>query len=1264
MDRDQPNGRPQWKFTIFAQDEGGDGLVGYSEVQVNLKDINDNAPIFPLGVYMANVTENGTVGLHVMKIAAVDYDDPNEGGNAKLVYSIEKNVIEEETGFPIFEIEPNTGIIKTAVCCLDREKTPDYSIQVVAMDGGGLKGTGTASIKVKDINDMPPHFVKDEWITEVDETNDTALPLHSILTVTVHDEDESNNFTYKIIENSGYGANKFEMVKGADGTGSLRIKEALDFEDPMQRNGFRFRIQVKDKDVGNKSDSYHRDTSWVVVKLRDVNDNIPVFEKNVSEVHILENVKVGKIIQSFRAFDADNGGKSKITYTIDRASDRGRHFYINDKGSVIIQRPLDREKLSRHEVKILATDDGVPSKSATAHLIVIVKDVNDNAPTFLEDYRPILPEHVPSQMVAEIRAKDEDDHSMKNGPPYKFYMDPSADETILASFKVEQVAYKTNESENMAFVYSLGTFDREYQKEYMIPIIIKDSGTPPLLGTSTLTVTIGDINDNKMQPGIKNIYVYNYQGQSYDFDIGKVFVHDADDWDLFDKIVKWETSEHPRFKLNEKTGMVQLRQGIKQGTYKLKFKVSDYKHNQFNVSSSFNVMVQEISHSSVMNSGSIRFEGLTDEDFIREWDYKVHTSKKSIKDYLKDKLVELFKTDKESVNIFSVQQSQNKPSSVDIMFTVQDPNINSVNMNGIILLHKSEIENHLGINITMAGINECLQENKKCEGSCTNSLEIKKNPYLVDANTTALVGVRAKFIPNCVCEAKNSKVESCRSNPCYNGGICIDNKHGITCSCPAGYGGPRCQQTQRSFQGKGWAWFPSLEMCDKSHLSFEFITRSANGLFLYNGPIILPKAYEEILSDFVSVELQNGIPRLLIDFGSGTLELKITTKISLDDGEWHRLDIFWDTENVKMILDYCKSAEVKKIENGSLSELDYTNCQVQGIVPLFNEYLNVNTPLQLGGAYIEEFDKMQYFWRHTPNIDGFNGCLKNIIFNSKLYDLAHPGLQQNSVAGCPQTDELCNQDENTARCWYSGSCAATYSSADCKCKSGWTGPTCTTPTTPITFQSQSYVKYALSFEPDRFTTTIQLRFRTRETHGELFRMSDQHNREYCILEIKDSRLHFRYNLNSMKLDENDIWLSKLLVNDGHWHVAKVNRFGSAVLLEMDGGEGLYYNESFNFIGQQWLFIDKQEGIFAGGKAEFTGMQTIEVFADFQKGCLDDIRLDGKQLPLPPAMNGTQWGQATMSRNLAKGCASSTPCINVDCTAPFVCVDLWNKLECR
>ncbi|CAG9566865.1 unnamed protein product [Danaus chrysippus] len=654
LDRDQPNGRPQWRFTVFAQDEGGEGLVGYADVQVNLKDINDNAPIFPQGVYFGNVTENGTAGMVVMTMTAIDYDDPAESNNAKLWYSIEKNVIEEETGSPIFEIEPETGVIKTAVCCLDRERTPDYSIQIVASDGGGLKGTGTASIRVKDINDMPPQFTKDEWFTEVDETDGTNLPEMPILTVTVHDEDETNKFQYKVIENSGYGADKFTMVRNNDGTGSLKIVQPLDYEDQLQSNGFRFRIQVNDKGEDNDNDKYHVAYSWVVVKLRDINDNKPQFERANIEVSVYENAEVGKSLETFKATDPDQGGKSKVSYAIDRSSDRKRQFSINQEGTVSIQRSLDREDTPRHQVKILAIDDGVPPRTATATLTVIVQDINDNAPTFLKDYRPVLTEHITPKKVAEILATDDDDRSKSNGPPFQFRLDPGADDIIRASFKVEQDQKGAN-GDGMAIVSSLRSFDREQQKEYLIPIIIKDHGNPAMTGTSTLTVVIGDVNDNKMQPGSKEILVYNYQGQAPDTEIGRVYVYDLDDWDLPDKKFFWESSEHPNFTLNEETGMIQMKHKTREGRYHLKFKVYDRKHTQTDVPANVTVYVKEISSEAIMNSGSIRISGISDEDFIRVWNYKTLSVSRSKLDIFKDKLADLLNTERENIDVFSVQ---------------------------------------------------------------------------------------------------------------------------------------------------------------------------------------------------------------------------------------------------------------------------------------------------------------------------------------------------------------------------------------------------------------------------------------------------------------------------------------------------------------------------------------------------------------------------------------------------------------------------------
>ncbi|XP_049790252.1 putative neural-cadherin 2 [Schistocerca nitens] len=213
LDRDPPAGRPLWRFTAFAQDEGGAGLVGFADVQVTLSDVNDNPPVFTQPLYHGYVVENAPAGTFILNVTAVDNDDPYEGSNAKLRYSIEKNAVDERTGSPMFEIDPDTGEIMTVVCCLDRERTPRFTIQVVATDGGGQEGTTTVSITVKDVNDTPPEFSKLEWFVEVDETDGDNIPRKPILTVTVRDQDESNTFQFKHYQNEESGPNHVYRLK-------------------------------------------------------------------------------------------------------------------------------------------------------------------------------------------------------------------------------------------------------------------------------------------------------------------------------------------------------------------------------------------------------------------------------------------------------------------------------------------------------------------------------------------------------------------------------------------------------------------------------------------------------------------------------------------------------------------------------------------------------------------------------------------------------------------------------------------------------------------------------------------------------------------------------------------------------------------------------------------------------------------------------------------------------------------------------------------
>ena len=71
-------------------------------------------------------------------MTAVDSDDPNEGDNAHLIYSLQKNAV--EGGKSVFAVDPERGVVSTAMCCLDRERASHYSLTLVATDGGGLQG--------------------------------------------------------------------------------------------------------------------------------------------------------------------------------------------------------------------------------------------------------------------------------------------------------------------------------------------------------------------------------------------------------------------------------------------------------------------------------------------------------------------------------------------------------------------------------------------------------------------------------------------------------------------------------------------------------------------------------------------------------------------------------------------------------------------------------------------------------------------------------------------------------------------------------------------------------------------------------------------------------------------------------------------------------------------------------------------------------------------------------------------------------------------
>ena len=80
--------------------------------------------------------------------------------------------------------------------------------------------------------------------------------------------------------------------------------------------------------------------------------------------------------------------------------------------------------------------------------------------------------------------------------------------------------------------------------------------------------------------------------------------------------------------------------------------------------------------------------------------------------------------------------------------------------------------------------------------------------------------------------------------------------------------------------------------CADSRLSFEFITTQANGLFLYNGPLVNP-AQQEGVTDFIAIWLENGYVHARVNLGDADVDLAVTDATgatAVNDGQWHTVE--------------------------------------------------------------------------------------------------------------------------------------------------------------------------------------------------------------------------------------------------------------------------------------------------------------------------------------------------------------------------------------
>lgn len=139
-----------YELTVEAVDHGSPHPLSASAmVRIYVTDMNDNEPVFSMNYYRFEIAENLKSGTMCGKVLAVDADS---GKNGKVRYSF--------TGASSqFQIDSASGDIKTKVR-LDHEKSPEYTITVLAVDEGDSPQSSHAQVKIVilDINDNAPAF--------------------------------------------------------------------------------------------------------------------------------------------------------------------------------------------------------------------------------------------------------------------------------------------------------------------------------------------------------------------------------------------------------------------------------------------------------------------------------------------------------------------------------------------------------------------------------------------------------------------------------------------------------------------------------------------------------------------------------------------------------------------------------------------------------------------------------------------------------------------------------------------------------------------------------------------------------------------------------------------------------------------------------------------------------------------------------------------------------------------------------------------------
>uniref|UniRef100_A0A8B9Q1K8 Protocadherin gamma-C3 n=1 Tax=Apteryx owenii TaxID=8824 RepID=A0A8B9Q1K8_APTOW len=445
-------------------------------VEVEVLDINDNAPRFPRQDYRLDISESAVPGARFHIESA---QDPDVGTNSVQSYQLSPS---HHFALDLKGFQRGSKLLELVLQQpLDREQSALQQLVLTAVDGGDPPKSGTAqiSVRVVDTNDNPPAFDRSTYTVSLLEN----APLGTLVVkLNASDPDEGSNGDV-IYSFGSYTPQKVRQLFSVDPhSGEVRVNGTLDYEEASS-----YEIYVQATDQGPVSMAGH---CKVLVNIVDANDNVPEVVLTSLYSPVPEDAKAGNVVALMSVTDQDSGRNKQVSLRIPP----GLPFALNsfkNSYTLITQGNLDREKAASYNITVTATDSGSPPLSSQKVIHVEISDINDNPPHFEEPaYSVYIPENNPlGVLLCTVKATDPD--VAKNAYVSYSLLDGDIEGLPVTSY----VSIKSDNGN----IYAVNSFDYETLREFQVVVQAQDAGIPPLSSTVTVHVYVTDENDHAPQ---------------------------------------------------------------------------------------------------------------------------------------------------------------------------------------------------------------------------------------------------------------------------------------------------------------------------------------------------------------------------------------------------------------------------------------------------------------------------------------------------------------------------------------------------------------------------------------------------------------------------------------------------------------------------------------------------------------------------------------------------------------------------------------------